>query len=144
MLISWIPPSIPNGIITTYNLYLNYSDGLPVSAVQSNTLNTNFTVTNLQPYQLISVMISANTEAGEGPLSEFTSGRSRELGTCICMNLNGRSLLLYISLLYILSPTVYLNLLSIIVCSPCSIMINPQLSVSQVNTFKYLIAMSLC
>ena len=79
--VSWIPPLTPNGIITGYNLYINYSDESPVTIIQSNTTSTNYTVIDLQPYQLVSVMISASTIAGEGPVSESVAGRARELGS---------------------------------------------------------------
>lgn len=78
--ISWIPPSIPNGIITNYNLYLNYNDGSEVSVVESAAPSTNYIVTSLEPYQLISVAISASTIAGEGPLSDVYKGRAEEEG----------------------------------------------------------------
>lgn len=78
--VSWIPPSVPNGIIMSYDLYINYNDVSPLSAIQSGALNTNYIITGLRPYQLVSVMISASTVAGEGPRSEMYSGRAREQG----------------------------------------------------------------
>ena len=80
MFVSWIAPSIPNGILTSYNLYINYSDGSPIARIQSNSDAVNYTVTGLQPYQLVSVMISASTAAGEGPVSDIAAGRATELG----------------------------------------------------------------
>ena len=80
VLVTWIMPSTPNGIITSYSLYVNYSDGSPISVLQSNASTTNYTITNLQPYQLVIVQISASTAAGEGPLSEPAMGRAREYG----------------------------------------------------------------
>lgn len=79
VLVSWSPPSTPNGIITSYIIYINYNDGSPVVMIQSNSDSTNYTVAGLQPYQLVSIMISASTAAGEGPVSEIVSGRAREL-----------------------------------------------------------------
>ena len=77
---AWLPPTIPNGIITGYNLYVNYNDRSPITKIQSNSPITSYTVTELQPYQLIRVQISASTVAGEGPKSEPVSGRAREEG----------------------------------------------------------------
>ena len=85
MYASWIPPSTPNGIITSFNLYLNYTDGSPIALIRTNSSSTNFTVIDLQPYQLVTVMISASTAAGEGPVSESVSGRARELGMKRCI-----------------------------------------------------------
>lgn len=81
VLVSWIPPSTPNGVITNYNLYINYNDGSPEATIlQSNAFTMNYTVADLQPYQQISVKISASTMPGEGPMSESVSGRAREMG----------------------------------------------------------------
>ena len=78
--VSWIEPTVPNGVITGYNLYVNYSDGSPVAMLASSSFSTNYTITGLTPYQLITVAVSATTTAGEGPLSDSASGRSTEEG----------------------------------------------------------------
>ncbi len=80
VLITWIMPSTPNGIITSYSLYVNYSDGSPIAVLRSNASTTNYTIANLQPYQLVTVQVSGRTDAGEGPLSEPAMGRTREYG----------------------------------------------------------------
>ena len=81
VLVTWIVPLTPNGIITGYNLYVNYSDGSPIAILQSSASTTNYTLTNLRPYQLVTVQVSASTVAGEGPMSEPVMGRSREEGS---------------------------------------------------------------
>ena len=81
VLVRWMPPSIPNGIITGYTLYINYTDGSPVAVIQSS--STDYTVNGLQPYQLISVRLSASTSAGEGPSSDVVMGRATEMGMFI-------------------------------------------------------------
>jgi len=86
VLVSWIEPTSPNGVITGYNLYVNYSDGSPVAMLTSSSLSTNYTITGLTPYQLITVAVSATTTAGEGPLSERVSGRSTEEGNASIQN----------------------------------------------------------
>ena len=73
---SWIEPTVPNGVITGYILYVNYSDGSPVAILASSSFSTNYTITGLTPCQLVTVAVSATTTAGEGPLSESISGRS--------------------------------------------------------------------
>ena len=69
-----------NGVITSYNLYVNYSDGSPLAVLQAGATTSNYTLSNLQPYQLVTVQVSASTAAGEGPRSEPVMGRSREEG----------------------------------------------------------------
>lgn len=81
VVVTWAPPLTPNGVITSYTIYINYTDGSPVEAVRSE--SSTYTVTNLQPHQLIFVKISASTSAGEGPKSEPASGRSTEEGKLV-------------------------------------------------------------
>lgn len=80
VLITWIEPTTPHGVVTSYNLYVNYSDGSPITAIQSGASATNYTLTNLQPYQLVTVQVSASTAVGEGPRSQPAIGRAREEG----------------------------------------------------------------
>ena len=80
VIVTWVEPTVPNGIITGYILYVNYSDGSPVVVLQSGALPTNYTLINLQPYQLVTVQVSATTAAGEGPRSQPAMGRAREEG----------------------------------------------------------------
>ncbi len=54
--------------------------------IRSSTAS-NYTVTGLRPYQLVSVMVSASTEAGEGPVSEVIAGRATELGITLDIEL---------------------------------------------------------
>lgn len=80
VIVTWVEPTIPNGIITGYILYVNYSDGSPVVVLRSDASSTNYTLTNLQPYQLVTVQVSATTASGEGPRSQPAMGRAREEG----------------------------------------------------------------
>ena len=77
---SWVEPVTPNGAITAYILYVNYTDGSPIAALASNSASTNFTITALLPYQQVFVRVSAVTVAGEGPMSDIAGGRSAEEG----------------------------------------------------------------
>lgn len=80
VLVSWNSPPTPNGIITSYTLYINYTDGSPVMVIHTNSDSTSYTVMGLQPYQMVSVRVSASTAAGEGPAGDLAFGRARELG----------------------------------------------------------------
>ena len=81
VLVTWFPPSVPNGMITSYTLYINYTDGSPIDTIQFSGSTATYTVSGLQPYQLVKVHISASTSAGDGPTSELTLGRAKEEGT---------------------------------------------------------------
>ena len=81
VLISWSPPSTPNGIITHYTIYVNYTDGSGIFTIQTESSATSYTLTDLQPYQSVIVQVSASTAVGEGPVSETAEGRPHELGT---------------------------------------------------------------
>lgn len=80
VLVSWSAPLTPNGIITSYTLYINYTDTSAVEVMRSNSASTSYTVMGLEPYQQVSVRVSASTAAGEGPTSEAAIGRAREQG----------------------------------------------------------------
>ena len=81
VLVSWNPPLTPNGNIISYTLYINYTDGSPVVVMRTDSDSTSYTVIRLQPYQMVSVRVSASTAAGEGPAGDLAVGRARELGT---------------------------------------------------------------
>ena len=66
--VEWRPPRVPNGVITRYTLYVGFEDG-SVDVFYVNGESTSYNITNLQPYQIISVEISASTSVGEGPRS---------------------------------------------------------------------------
>lgn len=91
VLVTWASPPTPNGIITSYTIYVNYTDGSPVESIQSRSSTTSYDVTNLQPHQLVVVEISASTSAGEGPKSEPVSGRSTEEGKFVLIYVNNFS-----------------------------------------------------
>ena len=64
--VQWDPPRVPNGIITRYKLYVGYENG-SVDVFYVDGESSSYNVTNLLPYQIISVEISASTNVGEGP-----------------------------------------------------------------------------
>ena len=70
---SWNPPTIPNGIITEYNLTV-MTAGTSISYNQ-NADTENFTVRRFVPYQEYNATIAAATVAGYGPIAAF-SGRT--------------------------------------------------------------------
>ena len=67
MLVEWDPPSVPNGVITAYNIYVDYENGTNDTYIIVKGQATTYNITDLLPYQVVSVEISANTSIGEGP-----------------------------------------------------------------------------
>ena len=65
VLVSWSPPSQPNGDITLYMLYQN-------GTLLTSGLQLSFTVTNLQPFTYYSYSISACTMRGCGSSNQST------------------------------------------------------------------------
>lgn len=88
MNVSWSRPAVPNGVITEYTLYIDLLNGTTKFEAVSGA-ETHYIVTDLGPYQLVQVGVSASTEIGEGPRSESVEGRSQEAGTkqkcCVCL-----------------------------------------------------------
>ena len=64
--VQWSPPRLPNGIITRYTLYIGYENG-SVDVFYANGQSSSYNISNLLPYQIISVEIAASTSVGEGP-----------------------------------------------------------------------------
>ena len=102
LLIQWEPPLIPNGIITHYTLYINYTNGSEISTRIVDSQFTLYILERLSPYQEVGVSISATTGGGEGPRSHYLYNTTKRKGkiirsmdryslTCINGNMNGRS-----------------------------------------------------
>ena len=66
---------MPNGVIILYTVYV-------IGSMEGTTEGTvtMYTITDLLPYQLVTVSVSAHTVVGEGPESNATSMRSMEAG----------------------------------------------------------------
>ena len=76
--LTWLPPEQSYGIITNYTIRINFTNG--TDSISYST-STNQFISNFQPYQTITVTISANNSKGEGPSNEtsFTTDESRTL-----------------------------------------------------------------
>ena len=81
VVISWLSPELPNGVITLYKVYITYVDcpGNTSSTEFVNNANS-FVILGLSPYQMVQVQVSASTSVGEGPRSDLVTGRSIESG----------------------------------------------------------------
>uniref|UniRef100_A0A8B9F884 Phosphatidylinositol phosphatase PTPRQ n=1 Tax=Amazona collaria TaxID=241587 RepID=A0A8B9F884_9PSIT len=62
--LSFFPPSIPNGIIQTYTIYLNRTNGTEQRIL--NTTLVTLHITDLKKYAEYTVQVSASTTVGEG------------------------------------------------------------------------------
>lgn len=63
--INWSPPTIPNGIITHYNLYITFGNGTTI-AEQPRASDRQFFLSYLSPFEAVNASISASTVIGEG------------------------------------------------------------------------------
>ena len=73
--ITWGPPSLPGGIIISYQLYINYFNG----STETRKLGTEtyyYELNNLMPNQWIGIELSASTKLGEGPHSPMVRERT--------------------------------------------------------------------
>ena len=80
LLIQWEPPLIPNGIITHYTLYINYTNGSEISTRTVDSQFTLYLLDRLSPYQEVGVSISATTGGGEGPQSDYFYNITEQTG----------------------------------------------------------------
>ena len=81
VLVEWLPPEVPNGIITYYFIYINYKNGTEDKR-QVNAKCSLYQLEELKPYQKVGIRISASTIAGEGLISAEKSTRTNEAGLC--------------------------------------------------------------
>ena len=96
MSVEWRPPRVPNGIITRYTLYVGFEDG-SVDVFYVYGESTSYNITNLRPYQIISVEISASTSVGEGPRSSSVEVQTAQ---------DGKSVNIFETIIIIFSRTV--------------------------------------
>ena len=71
---------IPNGIITHYTLYINYTNGSEISTRTVDSQLTLYLLEGMTPYQQVGVSISGTTSGGEGPQSNFVYNKTKQTG----------------------------------------------------------------
>ena len=90
LLVIWMPPSTPNGVLTSYEVYLtgvfsvnsvNTSFFRPFSVIIS-TPTTSLVLSDLVPYSNYTISVRAFTSAGPGEYSEVIEDRTEEDGEC--------------------------------------------------------------
>ena len=77
----WNPPNIPNGVITRYIIYAGYENG-SVDVFYMNGKSTAYNISNLYPFQIIGVKISAGTIIGEGPRTPHMEVQTAQTRKC--------------------------------------------------------------
>lgn len=64
--ISWNPPTIPNGIINGYTLYITFGNG-STTIERPGASDRQFFLSYLSPFETVTATISSSTVIGEGP-----------------------------------------------------------------------------
>ena len=81
VMITWLSPELPNGVIILYKVYITYVDcPSNTSSTESVSNGNSIMILGLSPYQMVQVQVSASTSVGEGPRSDLVTGRSNESG----------------------------------------------------------------
>ena len=70
----WGPPLLPDGVIISYQLYINYFNGS--TETRELGIATYYVLNNLMPNQWIGIELSASTKVGEGPRSLMVTERT--------------------------------------------------------------------
>ena len=72
--LSWSPPLTPYGIIVSYTILVELSDGNTTTTITVNAaLGTGYTVEELLPYSYYNLSVAASTRIGMGPYSDVTT-----------------------------------------------------------------------
>ena len=88
VLVHWSPPLRPNGVITRYTLYIGHDSGA-IDVFHTDGRSTTYNITNLLPYQHVTVAVTASTSVGEGPssTSDVRTAQARKLLAQLCTHL---------------------------------------------------------
>ena len=79
---------IPNGIITYYTLYINYTNGSEICTRSVDSQLIVYLLEGLRPHQQVGISISATTGGGEGPQSAYVYNTTEQTGEIDrCMNI---------------------------------------------------------
>lgn len=86
LLVSWLPPFEPNGIITKYNLYKRSMDGKQEGDHVKQTVSsqhTNYEVKSIQTHTEYQFWVTASTRIGEGHSSRVVSQVATQRGKAL-------------------------------------------------------------
>ena len=82
LMVKWLPPEVPNGIIIHYYFYINYTNGT-YEKRQVGVGYAFYLLEDLKPHQVVGIKISGSTIGGEGPASEQEFARTNEAGAAL-------------------------------------------------------------
>ena len=74
--VQWTPHPLQR-IVSDYTVYITRMNGSEMSEVTTGRVSE-YTVTSLNPFELVMMQVSANNDGGEGPRSEGVEGRTNE------------------------------------------------------------------
>ena len=83
VVVEWSPPSVPNGIIPAYTIYIDYNNGTSEAERATAGSASSYLLGGLSPFQLVGVQVTASTSVGEGPRSNTVYGRTNSAGTAL-------------------------------------------------------------
>lgn len=95
LMVTWLPPEEPNGIITHYTFYINYTNG--TNEIRPVGVADFYLLEDLKPHQVVGIAISGSTIGGEGPASDPEFAKTNEARTSIITVLK----LIYILYIYL-------------------------------------------
>ena len=84
LIVKWLPPEVPNGIIIHYYFYINYTNGT-FEKRKVGVGHSFYLLEDLNPHQVVGIKISASTIGGEGPAAEQEFAKTNEAGTFFSM-----------------------------------------------------------
>ena len=76
MELSWSPPQMPNGVLTSYDIMYTVNDSFfsPADSVMATSELPIYTISNLEPQTTITnIIITARTQIGPGPSAQFSN-----------------------------------------------------------------------
>ena len=88
LLVTWLPPAIPNGVLTSYEVYYRGLSSVNLVlpsfyqalSVTLSTVSTSIELVNLVPYSDYTLSVRALTSGGPGEYNEQVEARTEEDG----------------------------------------------------------------
>ncbi len=85
LLVNWVVPPIPNGIVSRYEVFLRDFPFSGVGESLTNTSELSFLTQGLRPFAAYEFSVASFT-AGGGVLSAWVQGTTGEAGKCVCVS----------------------------------------------------------
>lgn len=82
IMIQWMPPAMPNGMLSFYTIEVYYSGQLRVENT-SDPLTTSFDITRLDPFTNYTIRVAGVNDFGVGIFSESITVQTMESSKCL-------------------------------------------------------------